>query len=786
MVEGPVEVAAPPAERRTRERRQFRSLDRTAIANRVIEFMDADMQARSQDEENRLQRYAKYRQWTEGKSWPWEDASDQAIPDLVTSSLRVQDTLHNAVMSTRPSVVSRALVPTNDKKQETIDRLLDTQFFVEQPGERTLEEVIENFTNDGVVTAFVPWVRETRDMEIVRTFDAMRSGVSVIDTFRQLLEQTFPQERYRALTEEAWDWEVTRPDGEIRSVGFYTRKDGEIEMVINHTVEVHDGPKVIVKDYEDVLHPPRAANLQIPGPSNPNGAAHVILIDHPTLDELQRLQKQGVYNMLKPEELKALESTVRDTAAESPKRQKDTMEGSTEQRQDKKAVQQRTFTRLMCFDMHDIDGDGIAEDVVWWVLREQKLLMRAKPLGEVFPGVPPRRPLCEGQFLPIKGRRIGIGLLELQEGIHDFLKQITDQLVDGGTLSLLPFGFYRAASNIKPEVMRMWPGDLHPLNDPKNDVYFPTIGNPQATAYAFNAMTMADQWSEKLTMVTDLSLGRIPAGKSSALRTMGGIQTVLAQGEARPERILRRFFIFLTDVWKQMHRLNQHFLTQEKKFRVMGYMQPGEEPYREIKDPAEIAGDFQFDFGANVMNSSKAALQEGLQQLMAMYISPVAIQAGIVNAETIYRLLRDFGNAVGQNPDAYLTPPRPGSQEPPILAEEAISMIMSGEMPIGQPLEGAVMHLQKLQEFAQSENFGLLKAPEETQLFRQYFEEVQRQAQREQRMAELAQASQMTGGNGQAGPAGAPKRGQPQAVLQENELVDESLPSAGGGANQGG
>jgi hypothetical protein len=777
MVEGPVEVAAPAVARRTRERRQFRNLDRKEIADRVVEFMDADMQARGQDEENRLQRYAKYRQWTEGKSWPWEDSSDQAIPDLVTSSLRVQDTLHNAVMSTRPSVVSRALVETNEKKQDTIDRLLDTQFFVEQPGERTLEEVIENFTNDGVVTAFVPWVRETRDMEVVRTFDPIPAGRAPIDTFRQLLEQTFPQERYRALSEEAWDWELIRADGEIRRVGFYTRRDGQLEMVINHTVDVYDGPKVIVKDYEDVVAPPRAANLQIPGPSNPGGAAHVILIDYPTLDELQRLQKRGVYNMLTKKELEGLETTVRDEAAESAKRQKDTMEGSTEQRTEKKAVQQRTFTRLMCFDTYDIDGDGIAEDVVWWVLREQHLLMRAKTLGEAFPGVPPRRPLCEGQFLPIKGRRVGIGLLELMEGIHDFLKQITDQLVDGGTLSLLPFGFYRASSNIKPEVMRMWP-----VNDPKNDVNFPTIGNPQATAYAFNAMAMADQWSEKLTMVTDLSLGRIPAGKSSALRTMGGIQTVLAQGEARPERILRRFFIFLTDVWRQMHRLNQHFLSREKKFRVTGYMQPNEEPYREIKDPAEIAGDYQFDFGANVMNSSKTALQEGLQQLMALYISPVAIQAGIVNAETIYRLLRDFGNAVGQNPDAYLTPPRPGSQEPPILAEEAITAIMSNEMPAGVPLEGAVIHLQKLQEFAQSENFAFLQAPEQVQLFKQYFEEIQRQAQREQRMAELAEASQMLGGNGAGAPSGPPQRPQMQPPLvQENELISEDLPTAGGG-----
>jgi hypothetical protein len=44
------------------------------------------------------------------------------------------------------------------------------------------------------------------------------------------------------------------------------------------------------KDVQDVLHPIRCENLQIPGPSNPMGAAHVILRDFPTIDEIKRLR----------------------------------------------------------------------------------------------------------------------------------------------------------------------------------------------------------------------------------------------------------------------------------------------------------------------------------------------------------------------------------------------------------------------------------------------------------------------------------------------------------------
>jgi hypothetical protein len=67
--------------------------------------------------------------WTEGKDWPWEDASDAAIPDMMTHSLKVQDTLHNAVMSTRPPINSARRRRSRIRgKESTIDNLLDYQF----------------------------------------------------------------------------------------------------------------------------------------------------------------------------------------------------------------------------------------------------------------------------------------------------------------------------------------------------------------------------------------------------------------------------------------------------------------------------------------------------------------------------------------------------------------------------------------------------------------------------------------------------------------------------------
>ena len=181
-------------------------------------------------------------------------------------------------------------------------------------------------------------------------------------------------------------------------------------MIVRETVVVYDGPRVIVKDYEDVLTPHRSANVQAPGPSNPGGAAHVILVDHPTLDEIQRLQRDGTYDMLTKEDLEKLETVVRDTAEEVEKEQKDALQG-TKETPERTEPTHRTFTRLMCFDLFDVDGDGVQKDVIWWVLKEEKKMLRARHLSEMFPGNPPLRPIAEGQFLPVKGRREGISLL---------------------------------------------------------------------------------------------------------------------------------------------------------------------------------------------------------------------------------------------------------------------------------------------------------------------------------------------------------------------------------------
>lgn len=768
--------------KRTRRRVESLSIDRVAIADRIYRFYQNDLTDRSQDREARLQRYAKLRMWTSGKDWPWEDASDAAVPDIMTQSLRIQDTLHNAVMQMRPAIISKALNGKSDTdKQERIDNLIDYQVFVENEGEKMIGDIADAFVNDGVMTVYVPWVREERDVVDIRIYDPIPDEVVPVAYFKELLLEQFPKptDLLFKRDKDGWEWEVETEEGTERC-SFFTRDDDRVELLIRKTATIFDGPRPTVLDYEDVYYPHRAENLQIPGPSNPNGSAHVIMKSYPTIDEIKRLAKSGYYDLITKDELDKIEavSQQQSTEGQSSRLQKDRMQGTQETRTEP-VVSHKQLTRIMCFDMYDIDGDGLDEDVVFWMILETKTVLKAMYLTEMFPSNPPRRPFAESSFIPVRGRRTGISLPELMEGTHDLLKQFTDQVVDGGTIANAPFGFYRPSSSIKPEVIRLWPGEMYPLNDPQRDVYFPNLPG-QSQAFGLNMMTLIGQTQDRLTMQSELQFGRIPKGQASALRTEGAQQALLMQGEARPERILRRFFLGLTEIWAQIHELNQRFLPPKKKFKVAGYTEPGQDPYHEIKSQAEIQGRFQFDFQANVLNSSKQALQGALERLLGVYLNPMTVQLGIVGPDGVYQLLRDYGKAWGQDPDKYLTAPLPDSNLPPILAEEAISAMLNDDIPHGRPLEGAEPHLQKLLAFMQSDEFGYLSQTG-VQIFQNYAMQVRERAMAEARQAQMAQLMGQFA-QGQAGPPGmaAATPDQSPAPVNDNEVIDETLPSAKG------
>ncbi len=775
--------------KRVRERRppgKVRELkDRETMAARVTNFYRNAKMNRREDEDNRLQQYAKYRQWTEGARLPWDDASDVAIPDAAKHSQSTQDALFNAFLSTRPAITSQALNAADEGKGRTLDQLLDTQFFEENDGESLMTDIIDLYVNEGVATLYIPWVRETQNVKDMRIFAPLPPSEEMLpaEVFGGLIEQEWPKEQWNTFKQddEGWEWTVEPGEGNTegtkKKVSFYTRpKTGQIEMFYEHEITTFDGPKIKVIPYADVITPIHCANLQKPTPSNPGGAPFVIIRERITVDEIKKLRKTGFFDLITNEQMERIEQSRESSDETREQDQKRKMQGQ-EEHENVRENQHTRLTLLRCFDMFDLDGDGENEDVVWWVILETKTLCKVKYMTEMYPFNPPKRPFAETAFIKVPGFREGISILELIEGMHDLRKFVLDLGVDAQTLLTMPFGFYKPSSSLNPEPLKLWPGELHPLQNPQQDVNFPNLGANNSQAAMFNMLTWAQTQEEGLTLVGDIQQGRVPAGRSSALRTSGGIAQLMAAGSARPERILRQLFKMMRDAYSFMHSLNRAFLPDEKEFLVSGILKPDERPYQTIKRQ-DLQGEFRFRFEANVGNSSRGAKQESLERMLGLYVNELAITLGVVTPQNYYTLLRDIGISLGPDPDPYITSPDPKFTKLQIMAEQAITAIMYGHMPAGVPREPAEEHLQILIGFTDDpQRISLLDGPRRV-ILNDYMEQVKQIVQQEQEQKQLAAAAQEAGQAGQAEGTPGPQAGPvplPQQTVQANEPVDEDV-----------
>lgn len=787
--ERPDEPESPASVMPTR-RRSF-SFDAEEVVQDVLKWYEQDLRDRQDWSDHRLQRYAKLRGWLEAKDYPWPDASNVYIPLMMTDSLQMQDTLHNGVMSQRPVMNPQAQNPADQEKAETVADLLDHQLFVEQSGEEKLATLIESFVNDGTMYSLQAWIIDEQDTEQVETFPALDPATPIDWQLKIRIEGLFSEEKAPSIEPKSetdpWSWSVKWFDENRKAhtamVEFYTADDGRLLCIVKRKLVIFDGPAMQPKMEEDVVYPSRAENLQPPSPSNPAGAHHVCLVDYPSKDELKRLYKSKYYDLMTAEQAARLdeeEASVRNGPSsgddpEQHKIQRDALAGQTFGTSDTAA---QTYTRLLCFARWDVDGDGLDENVVFWILKEHQILLRARLMQEIFPSREGRRPLMSEQFIPVPGQIRGIGLLELLEHIQDSMKILVDQTIDKNALVNTPWFTFRASSGVRPEIIHMAPGEGYPLADPTRDINFPVIPTADQTL-SLNLLAIFNQWAERQAVIGELQFGRVPQGKASALRTTQGMMSVLQQGAARPERIIRRFFMGLAEIYTQLHELNTIYLKPKKQYRILGMATPGADPYRTLDDPSKIKGRFQFEFKANSLNTSKAVKGQILQQLGAMTFNPMTMQMGLVTPDNYYNWLKDIYAESGQDPNRYLNPPTPESAIPKITAEKAIGLLLNGVIPEQLPSEGPQMHLHRLQQLLQQlQQQGQLDDAFMV-LYQTYIHKVQAAMVQAQQLAQASGqfAAMLSGqGGGQSGGGQSEGGGAQMAPQPQGQLMDESLP----------
>lgn len=383
----------------------------------------------------------------------------------------------------------------------------------------------------------------------------------------------------------------------------------------------------------------------------------------------------------------------------------------------------------------DVDGSGILSDVVAWVHEETGEILRANYLHRIHKNG--MRPFVKVDFYKRPGEEMGMGLIEVLHPLTKEMDAMHNIRIDFGMLSTMPFGFYRPASSIKPEKLKLEPGTLIPVDNPAADIVFPNMGN--RTTFGFNEENALMGMVERMTGVSDVTLG-IVSGSQGATRTATGTRALQQESNANLNVHLRR----LVMGWKQCLAILQHMLQQRMpkgfEFRVTG--KDGKDFFAKIRDAKNIAGDFDFEVASDSTQSNPTIQQAVASQILQLVQNPLFIQLGTVNAGNIYEAQKNFLKSMGvQDWSRFLS--KPPEHQIILSPEEELFRVINGQNVPVLPQSDHVGFIQYWDQIKKSDELlGQYSREQVLKVEAQAQDHAQAQAALEQARAQAQQAQQ--------------------------------------------
>ena len=350
------------------------------------------------------------------------------------------------------------------------------------------------------------------------------------------------------------------------------------------------------------------------------------------------------------------------------------------------------------------------EEVVIWYHAGMKEVLGWTYLHRISPSG--RRPFYKPDFIKSKHRGYGIGVGELLWSLNNHIDAMHNLKLDNGVLSSLQFGLYKATSTLKPDVFKIRPGDLVPVDDP-NDVKFANF--PYLGQFGQNEEQVMNGYGEKLLAINDINLGNLGGqGVAGALRNATGASFIDRQANIQMhphlDRIARELTRFLSDFFA----LVRSRMDEQVFFRVTG--EDGKGIFGDIQR-SDLRGEYDFAIDTDLAAASEAERQQRSSLMLQTLQNPVFKQLGLVQPQNDYEMLKEFlirHNV--RNPDKFITKPA-GYTGPSMSNEQRLFKIIMGQgesPPIEntvRPEEDHETALAFYEEFKSGDSFGLLDGP---------------------------------------------------------------------------
>lgn len=391
-----------------------------------------------------------------------------------------------------------------------------------------------------------------------------------------------------------------------------------------------------------------------------------------------------------------------------------------------------------------VDDSGIDSDLVIWVANINSKILRSTYLFRVIPTG--ERPFSVIHFHKRTGQEMGVGLLELLHPLAVELNALHNIKLDIGMITANPIFFYKSSSSFQPEKVQLEPGMGFPVDDPRNDVVFPE--RPQNTGFFGNEEMLIQSYIEKLTGISDISLGAM-SGSQGAARTATGARAMMSESNTNLDIHLRH----LNRGWKKVLRLIFHMLQQridgEFCFRITG--QDGSDVFRKVHS-YDLITDIDFEVSANSASSNRSVQIENAQQLMAITANPLYLQLGITGPGQAYEAVKFYMNSLGiKDVHRFISKPQGYNYNP--QPEEIFNRAVRGQDVQPHPtmdLDGIISFFQAMIEAQQGEDrilsqdqlMGAIQTMKKFQQLKGAMEQQQQQVAVQQQMRSNAAQSQ--------------------------------------------
>lgn len=563
-------------------------------------------------------------------SGPFEGSSTLHLP----TPLVVAKTLHarflQAVLGTDPSFSTKA------RSSGSIDQVPVIQ--------ETMNYALKKWANrnEGVREAIDGWV-----------WDWVTTGVGVLKIRWDAEFTKFDD--IEIIPEAGPDQIVTDDEGNQVSIPTIVGKEREVKRV----KKIFEGPvfePILMEDF-----------LFVGGKGNPQKADFVIHRVRMTASELWTLVDQKIFDEDEVRDvIKRGPNPVQGTENTDIKWQRNDNAGTVTLDQD---IQTDRYEILEAYLKVDVDESGIASDVVVWVHQSTGNILRATYLHRI--NKSGERPFFKADFHLRREQDYGVGIIEMIHPLTVEMDAMHNMRIDFGLISTMPVGFYRPTSGLDPEIISFEPGSLIPVDNPQTDIVFPNMGN--RTAFGFNEEAALQTMIERLTGISDLSLG-VQSGTQGATRTATGTRALIGELSANLDVHLQR----LNGAWTKALQYLLHMLQQRipngLSFRITG--DEGADYWVNIKTAEDIAGDFDFEVEANSSASNQQIRIQNADIAAQIQADPLAIQLGIVGPRQIYEAKKAQLQARGiKDINRFLVPPQ---QQRIFTPQEEANRILRG------------------------------------------------------------------------------------------------------------